>query len=102
LKYIGLTADGQLDMADAKEKITDKTKIVALTHASNVLGVTNDIKQLAHLAHIHNAVMVADGAQAVPHLKVDVQDLDVDFYAFSGHKMLGPMGLVSCMEKVPY
>lgn len=107
LKYIGLTADGQLDMADAKEKITDKTKIVALTHASNVLGVTNDIKQLAHLAHIHNAVMVADGAQAVPHLKVDVQDLDVDFYAFSGHKMLGPMGIgvlygkSTLLEKMP-
>jgi len=93
LKYIGLTADGQLDMADAKRQITDKTKIVSIAHASNVLGVTNDIKQLAKLAHSHNAIMIADGAQAIPHMPVDVQDLDVDFYAFSGHKMLGPMGI---------
>lgn len=93
LKYIGLTADGQLDMEDAKKKITDKTKIVSITHASNVLGVTNDIKQLAQIAHAHKAIMVADGAQAVPHMPVDVQDLNVDFYAFSGHKMLAPMGI---------
>ena len=93
LKYIGLTADGQLDMADAKKQITDKTKIVSIAHSSNVLGVTNDIKQLAKIAHVHNAIMVADGAQAVPHMPVDVQDLDVDFYAFSGHKMLAPMGI---------
>lgn len=93
LKYIGLTADGQLDMADARKQITDKTKIVSIVHASNVLGVTNDIKQLAKIAHAHNAIMVADGAQAVPHMPVDVQDLDVDFYAFSGHKMLAPMGI---------
>lgn len=93
LKYIGLTETGELDMEDAAQKITDKTKIVAITHASNVLGVTNDIKKLAQLAHSHNAVIIADGAQAVPHQKVDVQDLDVDFYAFSGHKMLSPMGI---------
>jgi len=93
LKYIELTDDGQLDMADAEKKITDKTKIVAITHVSNVLGVTNDIKKLAIIAHSHNAVMSVDGAQAVPHMSVDVQDLDVDFYSFSGHKMLGPMGI---------
>lgn len=93
LKYIGLTADGQLDMADAKNKITDKTKIVAITQASNVLGVTNDIKSLATIAHDHNAVIITDGAQAIPHLPVNVQDLDCDFYAFSGHKMMGPMGI---------
>ncbi|GEO58342.1 cysteine desulfurase [Companilactobacillus bobalius] len=93
LKYIGLTADGQLDMIDAKKQITDKTRIVSIAHASNVLGVTNDIKQLAKITHAHNAIMVADGAQAVPHMPVDVQDLDVDFYAFSGHKMLAPMGI---------
>lgn len=93
LKYIGLTTDGQLDMNDAAEKITDKTKIVAITHVSNVLGVTNDIKQLAEIAHQHNAVILVDGAQAVPHIPVDVQSLDVDFYAFSGHKMLSPMGI---------
>jgi len=93
LKYIELTADGQLDMADAELKITDKTKIVAIAHASNVLGVMNDIKKLAQIAHSHNAVIVVDGAQAVPHQSVDVQALDADFYAFSGHKMLAPMGI---------
>ncbi|MFH5811783.1 cysteine desulfurase [Companilactobacillus sp. FL22-1] len=93
LKYIKLTADGQLDMNDAKDKITTKTKIVAVAHASNVLGVTNDIKQLAALTHENGGVIVVDGAQAVPHLPVDVQALDADFYAFSGHKMLAPMGI---------
>lgn len=93
LKYIGLTKNGELDMKDAAQQITEKTKIVAIAHASNVLGGTNDIKELARIAHSHNAVIVADGAQAVPHQKVDVQDLDVDFYAFSGHKMLSPMGI---------
>ncbi|MGQ2375464.1 cysteine desulfurase [Companilactobacillus zhachilii] len=93
LKYIELTADGQLDLNDASQKITNKTKIVALTQTSNVLGVTNDIKQLAIMAHSYNAVIVVDGAQAVPHQPVDVQALDADFYAFSGHKMLGPMGI---------
>jgi cysteine desulfurase/selenocysteine lyase len=93
LKYIALTNDGQLDMNDAQSKITDKTKIVAVAHASNVLGVTNDIKKLAQIAHLHNAVIVVDGAQAVPHQPVDVQALDADFYAFSGHKMLSPMGI---------
>ncbi len=93
LKYIGLTSDGELDMAAARKQITDKTKIVAVTHASNVLGVVNPLKQLAQLAHQHGAVIVGDGAQAVPHMPVDVQNLDVDFYAFSGHKMMSPMGI---------
>ena len=93
LKYIELTDDGQLNMDDAEQKITDKTKIVAVAHASNVLGVTNDIKELARIAHFHNAVIVVDGAQGVPHQLVDVQKLDADFYAFSGHKMLSPMGI---------
>ena len=93
LKYIELTDDGQLDMNDALNKITDKTKIVAVAHASNVLGVTNDIKKLAQITHSHNAVIVVDGAQAVPNQPVDVQKLDADFYAFSGHKMLSPMGI---------
>lgn len=74
-------------------KITDKTKIVALTHVSNVLGTTNPIKKVAALAHQKGAVIVADGAQALPHLSVNVQDLDVDFYAFSGHKFCGPTGI---------
>ena len=93
LKYIELTTDGTLDMADARQKITDKTKIVAVAHASNVLGTVNPLKELARLAHQHGAIIVGDGAQSVPHMPVDVQDLDVDFYAFSGHKMMGPTGI---------
>lgn len=93
LKYIELTADGELDMADAAAKITDKTKIVAVAHASNVMGTVTPVKQLAKLAHDHGAIFVGDGAQSVPHMPVDVTDLDVDFYAFSGHKMMGPTGI---------
>lgn len=93
LKYIALDADGQLDLADAEQKISDQTKIVAVTHVSNVLGTINPLKKLAKLAHKHGAILVADGAQAVLHLPVDVQKLGVDFYAFSGHKMLGPTGI---------
>lgn len=93
LKYIGLTKEGELDMADAAAKVTDRTKIVAVTHASNVMGTVTPLKQLAKLAHEHGAIIVGDGAQAVPHMKVDVTDLDVDFYAFSGHKMMSPTGI---------
>lgn len=93
LKYIGLTKEVQLDLADAAAKITDRTKIVAVTHASNVMGTVTPLKQLAKLAHQHGAIIVGDGAQAVPHMKVDVTELDVDFYAFSGHKMMSPTGI---------
>ena len=93
LKYIGLTDEGELDMAQARELITAKTKLVAIAHATNVLGTVNPIKELAELAHAHGAVLVADGAQAVPHMPVDVQDLDADFYAFSGHKLMAPTGI---------
>lgn len=93
LKYIGLTKEGELDLADAAAKITDRTKIVAVTHASNVMGTVTPLKQLAKLAHQHGAIIVCDGAQAVPHMKVDVTELDVDFYAFSGHKMMSPTGI---------
>lgn len=93
LNYIELTEDGHLDMESVRQKITDKTKIVSLTHVSNVLGVINPIKEIADLAHSKNALMVVDGAQAVPHMTVDVKALDADFYAFSGHKMLGPTGI---------
>lgn len=93
LKYIGLTKEGELDMADAAAKVTDRTKIVAVTHASNVMGTVTPLKQLAKLAHEHGAIIVGDGAQSVPHMKVDVTDLDVDFYAFSGHKMMSPTGI---------
>lgn len=93
LKYVPLTKDGFLDMTKARQQVTDKTVIVAITHASNVLGVINPIAELASLAHDHQAVMVVDGAQAAPHMPVDVQELDADFYAFSGHKMCGPTGI---------
>ena len=93
LKYIDMLDDGELDIEDAKQKITSKTKIVSIAQVSNVLGVINPIKELAELAHKCGAVMVVDAAQSIPHMSVDVQDLDCDFMAFSGHKMLGPTGI---------
>lgn len=85
--------DGMLDLADFRSKLTEKTRFVALAHVSNVLGVVNPIKEIAELVHQANALLVVDGAQSVPHMKIDVQDLGVDFFAFSGHKMLGPTGI---------
>lgn len=93
LVYLDITPDGHLDMNDAKEKIGPKTKIVSIAQVSNVLGGINPIAELTALAHAAGAVMVVDGAQAVPHMPVDVQALDCDFYAFSGHKMCGPTGI---------
>ncbi|MCH4164231.1 MAG: cysteine desulfurase [Lentilactobacillus diolivorans] len=93
LKYIGLTPNGEIDLDDAARQITDQTKIVAITHASNVMGTITPLKEIGELAHQHGAILVGDGAQAVPHIKVDVQDLDADFYVFSGHKMMAPTGI---------
>ena len=93
LNYIYLDNDGNLSEKDIATKLTTRTKILAVTQISNVLGLKNDIKTLAAKAHEVGAVVVADGAQSVPHIPVDVQDLDVDFLAFSAHKMLGPMGI---------
>lgn len=93
LKVIRLTSTGELDWASAQRQITDRTKIVAVAHCSNVLGVTLPIQKLAQLAHQHGAIIVVDGAQAVAHQPVNVQNLDADFYAFSGHKLLGPTGV---------
>ena len=93
LRYIDLLPDGQLDLDAAKQVIGPRTKIVSLAHASNVLGVVNPVKTIAALVHAQGGYMVVDGAQAVPHMPVDVQALDADFYAFSGHKMLGPTGI---------
>lgn len=93
LKYIGLNDAQTLDLEDAKKKITDKTKIVAIAHASNVLGTVNPIEKIINLAHQVGAVVVVDGAQAVSHFPVDVQKMNADFYAFSGHKMLAPTGI---------
>ena len=93
VKYVTLTKEGKLDLDDLKQKVTDKTKIVAVTHVSNVLGTINPIKEIAAIVHQSNAILVVDGAQSVPHLPVDMQDLEADFYVFSGHKMLGPTGI---------
>ena len=93
LVYVALNADGTLDLADLKQKLSSRTKIVSLAHVSNVLGVVNPVKAIAALAHAVGAIMVVDGAQSTPHMAIDVQDLDCDFIAFSGHKMLGPTGI---------
>lgn len=93
LKYIDLEADGTLDLEKVRATITPKTKIVSVSMASNVLGTINPIKEIAKIAHANGAVMVADGAQAAPHMKIDVQDLNIDFLGFSGHKMCGPTGI---------
>ncbi|MEK4495375.1 cysteine desulfurase [Ureibacillus sp. FSL W8-0352] len=93
LKYIDLEEDGTISLDTVKETITPKTKIVAMTMTSNVLGTINPIKEVAKIAHENGAVMVVDGAQAAPHMPIDVQDLDCDFLAFSGHKMCGPTGI---------
>ena len=93
VKYIPVTDEGHLDMEAAKELITDDTKLVSAVHVSNSLGTVNPIAELADIAHDHDALVFGDGAQAVPNRPVDVKDLDVDFYAFSGHKMAGPTGI---------
>lgn len=93
LVYVDLTSDGELDMEDFKRKINKRTKIVSIAHVSNVLGVTNPIKEIAELTHGVGGYLVVDGAQSVPHMAVDVVDLDADFFAFSGHKMCGPTGI---------
>ena len=93
LKYIYLEADGNLSQEDIETKITEKTKIVAVTQVSNVLGLKNDVKSIVKKAHSVGAVAVVDGSQSVAHMAVDVTDLDADFFAFSGHKMLSPMGI---------
>lgn len=93
IKYANVKPDGTLDYEDFDAKITSKTKIACLSHVSNVTGVINDVKRITKTAHDHGALMLVDGAQSVPHLSVDVQDLGMDFLAFSGHKMLGPTGI---------
>ena len=92
LKYIYLNDDCTLDLADLNQKITARTKIVAVTHVSNVLGIKNDLDPIVRRAHEVGAVVVVDGSQSAPHIPVDVQSLGADFFAFSAHKMLGPMG----------
>lgn len=107
LKFIECAKDGSIDLEKVKELITSRTKIVAMTQVSNVLGREYPVKEIAKLAHEKGAVMVVDGAQSTPHMRVDVTDLDADFFAFSGHKLLAPMGIgvlygkEELLEKMP-
>ncbi len=95
LVFVGLNEDGTLNMDHLESvlKSSKNLKVVSIMHASNVLGTVNDVKTIASLAHKYGAIFIVDGAQSAPHLKVDVKDIDCDFYAFSGHKMLGPTGI---------
>lgn len=93
LVYVDITDDGTIDLEDYKNKLNQKTKIVSFTHVSNILGTINPVKEMTELAHEKEAIVIVDGAQAVPHFKVDVQKLNIDFYVFSGHKMLAPTGI---------
>lgn len=107
LKFIECAKDGSIDLEKVKELITSRTKIVAMTQVSNVLGREYPVKEIAKFAHEKGAVMVVDGAQSTPHMRVDVTDLDADFFAFSGHKLLAPMGIgvlygkEKLLEKMP-
>ena len=93
LKYLSIKETGELDISNPEKYFTSNTKIISLTHMSNVLGTINPIKELSAKAHQVGAIMIVDGAQGASHLPMDVQDLGCDFYAFSGHKMLGPTGI---------
>ena len=93
IKVVPVNKRGELDLDVYRSLFTERTKLVSFTHVSNVLGTVNPVKEMTEIAHDHGAVVVVDGAQAVPHLSVDVRDLGVDFYAFSSHKMYGPTGV---------
>ena len=93
LKYMYINDNFELDEKEIEEKITDKTKIVGITHVSNVLGTINNVKKVIEVAHKHGAVVVVDASQSIPHMEIDVKDLDCDFLVFSGHKMMSPMGV---------
>lgn len=93
IKYIDITDEGYLDYRDLEEKISEKTRVVAFPVMSNVLGTINDVERIVKAAHEVGAIVVADGAQSVPHMPTDVRRMGVDFLAFSGHKMLGPTGI---------
>ncbi|MBS7660025.1 MAG: cysteine desulfurase [Candidatus Bathyarchaeia archaeon] len=93
IKYVDVNEDGLLNYESLEENISRRTKLICLTHVSNVTGVINDVKRVVKLAHDYNALVLLDAAQSVPHMPTDVKALDVDFMAFSGHKMLGPTGI---------
>ncbi len=93
IKYIDINNDGTLNYESFENAVTKKTKIVCVSHVSNVTGIVNDIRKITKTAHERDALTVVDGAQSVPHLPVNINELDADFFAFSGHKMLGPTGI---------
>jgi cysteine desulfurase / selenocysteine lyase len=93
LKFIPVDDQGEINAHSLKQLITDKTRLIALTHVSNVLGTINPVHRVIGIAHDHNIPVLLDGAQAAPHLSIDVQELKCDFYCFSAHKMYGPMGV---------
>ena len=102
LKVVPINNNGELLMDEYKKLLSDKTKLVAVIHISNTLGTINPVKEIVDLAHQKGALVLLDGAQAVPHIKVDVQDLGCDFYVFSGHKMFGPTGVGVLYGKSEY
>lgn len=93
LNYMYINKNYELEDCEIKNKITNKTKIVAITHISNVLGTVNKVKEIIKYAHKMGAIVVVDGSQSIPHMKIDVQDLNADFFVFSGHKMFAPLGI---------
>lgn len=93
LKYMYINDEFELSKEEIESKITDNTKIVGITHVSNVLGTINNVKEIIKYAHKKGAVVIVDASQSIPHMKIDVQDLDADFLAFSGHKMFAPLGI---------
>lgn len=107
LHYLECTSEGELTDEELQKGINERTRLVAVAQVSNVLGCVNPIQKITEMAHRVGAVVVVDGAQSVPHMPVDVQALDADFLAFSGHKLMGPMG-IGCLygkrellEKMP-
>ncbi|MEM2130958.1 MAG: cysteine desulfurase [Candidatus Woesearchaeota archaeon] len=99
INFVDITDDGFLNLDDLNEKITKKTKLITVTHASNVVGTINPVKEIGKIAHDNNAKFMIDAAQSVPHMKVDVKNIDCDFMIFSGHKMMAPMGSGSLYAK---
>ena len=93
LKFMYINKDYELSKEEIESKITDKTKVVGITHVSNVLGTINNVKEIIKYAHKKGAVVIVDASQSIPHMKIDVQDLDADFLVFSGHKMFAPVGI---------
>lgn len=107
IKFVELDHEGKLTLENIKKVVSEKTKVISLAHVGNVLGYLLDVKALTTFAHLNNILVVIDGAQSVPHFKVDVKELDIDFLTFSGHKMLGPTGIgimygkLSLLNEIP-